>query len=96
MMSCGIAPATPYCRSSKVYSPNSYVPQPARRTAAGPPGSVQRDIVQLGVTKQELHGPQVLGSFVDQRCLGPSHAVSAIGLRIESQVGRRPPCRRLN
>ena len=53
MMSCGIAPATPYWRSSRVYSPNSYVPQPARQPAAGPPGSVQRDIV-LGGTQSSL------------------------------------------
>ena len=43
-----------------------------------------REIVKLGVAKQELDGPQVLGSLVDQRRLGPSHAVRAIDRRIES------------
>jgi hypothetical protein len=26
----------------------------------------------LGVTEQELHGPQIAGTSVDQGCLGPS------------------------
>ena len=31
------------------------------------------------MTKQDLHGPQVAGSFVDERDLGPAQAVGAAG-----------------
>jgi len=34
---------------------------------------------QIGMTKQQLYGPQVLRALVDQRSLRPPHRVSAIG-----------------
>ena len=48
---------------------------------------VSHGTFELGMTEQELDSPQVLGSLVDQRRLGPSHAVRAIDRRIESDVG---------
>ena len=70
-------------------APKSRVRHRPRSRGIAPyfPAYVLKDIVQLGVTKQELHRPQVLGSFVDQCRLGPSHAVRAIGRRIEPDGG---------
>jgi len=31
---------------------------------------ISNNALYLGVTKQELHGPQIPGTAVDQRCLG--------------------------
>jgi hypothetical protein len=49
---------------------------------------VSHGAFQLGVTKQELDGPQVLGSFADQCCHRPSHAVRVLGRRIEPDGGK--------
>lgn len=42
---------------------------------------------ELGTAKQELDGPPVPGSLVDQRRLGPSHAMRAMARHIESDGG---------
>jgi hypothetical protein len=39
---------------------------------------VSNSALQLAMAKQELDGPQVLGSLVDQCRLSPSHGVRAI------------------
>ena len=38
--------------------------------------------LQLRVAKKQLHGPQVPCATVDQRCLGPTHRVCAVGTRL--------------
>ena len=43
---------------------------------------VSHGAFQLGVAKQQLDRPQVLGSLVDQRRLGPPHAVRPVNRRI--------------
>lgn len=40
------------------------------------------------MAEQELDGPQVFCSLVDQRCLGPSQGMRAIDRRIESDGGQ--------
>ena len=45
--------------------------------------SPAREIVQLGMTQQKLYSPEVLGSPVNQRCLGASQAMRAVGSRVE-------------
>jgi len=42
---------------------------------------VSNGALQLGMTEQELDGPEVLGSLIDQCRLGPSHRVRAIDRR---------------
>ena len=43
--------------------------------------------LQLGMAKQSLDRPQVLGSLIDQRRLGPPHAVGPVYRRIEADGG---------
>lgn len=42
--------------------------------------------LKLGVTKKKLHSAQVLGSPVDQRCLGSSHRVRAIFCWVKTEL----------
>ena len=49
----------------------------------------------FGVAKQELHGPQVAGSTIDERCLCSPQRMSAKEIRIEPDAGdpfRKEPC----
>ena len=49
--------------------------------------SPAREIVQFGMAEQDLHGPQVLRAFIDQRGLSSPHRVRAIDRRIEADGG---------
>ena len=42
---------------------------------------------KFGVTQKQLHGPEVFGSFINERCLGAAHRVSAKGCRVEPNAG---------
>jgi len=49
----------------------------------------------FGVAKQELHGPQVAGSTIDERCLCSPQRMGAKEIRIEPDGGdpfRKEPC----
>ena len=48
--------------------------------------SPAREIVQLGMPKQQLDCSQVFGSFVDQCRLGSPHRVRAVNRRVEANV----------
>ena len=41
--------------------------------------SLALDIVQLGMPKQQLNRPQILGALVDQGRLGSPHRMRSIG-----------------
>lgn len=49
--------------------------------------SPAREIVELGMAEQDLHGPQVLRALIDQRGLSSPHRVRAIDRRIEADGG---------
>ena len=43
--------------------------------------------LQIGMPKQRLNGPEVLGSLVDQRRFRPSHCMRAVGRQVKSGCG---------
>lgn len=51
---------------------------------------VSHGTFELGMAKQELDGPQVFGSLVDQCRLSPPQAVGTVDRRIESDRGNPP------
>ena len=58
------------------------VAQPVRRTTGHSPA---REIVQLGMPKQQLHCTQILRAPIDQRRLGPSHRVRPVVGAVQTQ-----------